>query len=170
MIIMFYLFIALAALSSLGILFIRNVFYAALLLLVCLVAIAGLYILAFAEFLAVTQILIYAGGILVLIIFGIMLTSKLSGVPLVASNKKWFAGSLVGVTLFYLLINFLRHENFFQQDITYDGQEKWKPVNLIGIDFMTGYLLPFEVAGVLLLIALIGAAVTASFKDNQFVK
>lgn len=170
MMVVFYLFIALAALSSLGILFIRNVFHAALLLLVCLLAIAGLYVLAFAEFLAVTQILIYAGGILVVIIFGIMLTSKLSGIPLIVTNKKWFAGALVGVPLFYLLINFLRHENFFQHDLSYDVQGNWNPVNLIGIDFMTNYLLPFEVAGVLLLVTLIGAAVTASFKDNQPVK
>jgi NADH-quinone oxidoreductase subunit J len=52
-------------------------FHGALLLITCLLALAGIYVIAFAEFVAVTQILVYAGGILVVIIFGIMLTTNL---------------------------------------------------------------------------------------------
>ncbi|HPH47169.1 MAG TPA: NADH-quinone oxidoreductase subunit J, partial [Chryseolinea sp.] len=62
----FYFLEAVAALSAISIIFIRNVFYGALLLITCLLALAGIYVLAFAEFIAVTQILIYAGGILVI--------------------------------------------------------------------------------------------------------
>ena len=165
--IIFYLFIVLAALSSVGILVIRNVFHGALLLLVCLLAIAGLYILMFAEFVAVTQILIYAGGILVVIIFGIMLTTKFSGKPLVVNNNKWLAGLMVGGPVFYLLTNFYYQQNFIEPNAGNSIIRKWNSVNIIGVNFMTDYLLPFEVAGVLLLIALIGAAVTASFKHNE---
>src|SRR6188768_2149670 len=93
---LFYSLEVLAFASALCILFTKNVFYAALLLIICLLSIAGIYIMANAEFLAVTQILIYAGGVLVLIIFGVMLTTRISGKPLVVKNDNWFAGSLVG--------------------------------------------------------------------------
>ena len=76
---MFYFFEAFAAISAIALIFIKNVFYGALLLIICLLCLAGIYIMAFAEFIAVTQILVYAGGILVVIIFGIMLTTKISG-------------------------------------------------------------------------------------------
>ena len=70
---LFYFFEAVAAISSIALVFIRNVFYGALLLISCLLALAGIYVLAFAEFIAVTQIMVYAGGILVVIILGIKL-------------------------------------------------------------------------------------------------
>src|SRR5207253_2250665 len=77
--IVYYFFLFLAAGSALGILFIKNVFKGALLLLICLLSIASLYVFMFAEFVAVTQIMIYAGGVVIVIIFGIMLTTRLSG-------------------------------------------------------------------------------------------
>ena len=64
----FYFFETVAALSAISLIFIRSVFYGALLVIVCLLAVAGIFVLAFAEFLAVTQILVYAGGILVVIL------------------------------------------------------------------------------------------------------
>ena len=90
----FYFFEAVAALSAISLIFIRNVFYGALLLIICLLALAGIFVLAFAEFIAVTQILVYAGGILVVILFGIMLTTKISGKPLVVEHNNKFSGSL----------------------------------------------------------------------------
>lgn len=164
---LFYVFIVMAGLSSFGILVIRNVFHGALLLLACLLAVAGLYVLLFAELLAVTQILVYAGGILVVIIFGIMLTTKLSGKPLVVTDNKWLAGAMVGVPLFYLLANFILHEKLATPTPDAPTDRKWSSINSIGIDFMTDYLLPFEIAGLLLLIALVGAAVMASFRKNE---
>jgi NADH-quinone oxidoreductase subunit J len=102
MMILFYMFVVLTGVSALGILFIKNVFHAALLLLVSLLSIAGIYIINFAELVAVTQILIYAGGILILLIFGIMLTSRLSGKPLIVTNNRWAEGVLVGIPLLIL--------------------------------------------------------------------
>ncbi len=109
---MFYFFEVVAAISAISIIFIRHVFQGALLFIVCLVAIAGIYVLAFAEFIAVVQILVYAGGILVLIIFGIMLTSKISGKPLVVTNSNLFAGILVGFFFATLLISLFAKEVF----------------------------------------------------------
>ena len=101
---LFYIFEAVAALSSIALIFIRNVFYGALFFIACLLALAGIYVLAFAEFIAVTQILVYAGGILVVIIFGIMLTTKISGKPLVVEHAYDFQGPWQDILFFALLV------------------------------------------------------------------
>src|SRR5687767_9782869 len=95
--ILFYFFMLLAAISAGAIVFSKNVFKSALFLLICLLSIAALYVLSFAEFLAVAQVLIYAGGILVIIIFGIMLTTRISGRPLVVENTNIFSGAIAGI-------------------------------------------------------------------------
>ena len=158
---MFYFFEALAAISAIGMLFIRNVFYGALLLIVCLLSIAGIYILSFAEFIAVTQILVYAGGILVIIIFGIMLTTKISGKPLKVESQNWFAASLAGAFFFFLLVNLFLNEPF-SVDAPSTSAVNNNTVHTIGILLLTDFILPFEIAGILLLVTLVGAAITAS--------
>ncbi len=162
---MFYFFEISAAIAALSLLFIRNVFYGALLLIVCLLSIAGIYILSFAEFIAVTQILVYAGGILVVIIFGIMLTSKIADKPLLVENKNWFAALLIGGFFFILLINLFSQEVFTPKPM--EAITSGNTFNTIGILLMTDFVLPFEIAGVLLLISLVGAAVTASINKEK---
>lgn len=157
----FYAFEILAAVSAVSILFVKNVFYGALLLIICLLCLAGIYVISHAEFVAVTQILIYAGGVLVLIIFGVMLTTRISGKPLVVKNHNWFAGSLVGLS-FVLLLTKLFSETIFYSSNAISVEQHYTSINTIGILLMTDYMFPFEVAGILLLIALIGAAVVAS--------
>lgn len=158
---LFYGLEILAALSAIAILFTKNVFYGALLLITCLLAIAGIYIIAHAEFLAATQILIYAGGVLVLIIFGVMLTSKISGKPLVVENKNWMAGSLVGLFFLVTLSKLFSETTFYGNDMV-AKPSKYTSINQIGILFSTDYVLPFELTGILLLVVLIAAAVVAS--------
>lgn len=158
---MFYFFEAVAALSAVGLALVRNVFYGALLLGVCLLALAGIYVLAFAEFIAVTQILIYAGGILVVIIFGIMLTTKISQKPLVVEHSYILSGILVGTGCFCLLVFVLSKESFVSPK-TFVAPPSVNSVQTIGVSLFSKYMLPFEIAGVLLLIALIGASVLAS--------
>lgn len=153
-----WFFIVTTALSAVVILFSKNVFKAALMLLICLLSIAALYILANAEFIGVTQILIYAGGILVLVLFGIMLTSKLSGKPLKVSNDNLFSATLMGATVFGMLVLFFQNY-LVLNEVTLPSQS----VQNIGISLMTDFSLPFELAGILLLVALIGAAVITSF-------
>ncbi len=156
----FYFFEISAALSAVALIFIRNVFYGALLLIICLLALAGIYVLAFAEFIAVTQILVYAGGILVVIIFGIMLTTKISGKPLVVEHMYQFSGALVGLSFFALLIYSISSEASFTASEVL--QRQYNSVSRIGIDLMSEFVLPFEIAGLLLLVALVGASVTAA--------
>jgi NADH:ubiquinone oxidoreductase subunit 6 (subunit J) len=161
----FYFFMVLAALAALGVLLTKNVFYGALLTIVCLLALAGIYILAYAEFVAIAQILIYAGGILVVILFGIMLTSRISGKPLVVTNRNVFAGSLAAVLLFLLLT-----KAFQGMTLPYPSMNLPAPnpagITQVGVNLMTVFVLPFEIAGILLLVALIGAAVTATAKPT----
>jgi NADH-quinone oxidoreductase subunit J len=156
-----YGFEVLAGLAALGILFVKNVFHAALLLIICLLALAGIFILYNAEFIAVTQILIYAGGVLVLIIFGVMLTSRMTGKQLIVKNQYVFGASFISLFQATLLIMLFSEQNFYQQANT--GKiSSHNSIHQIGISLMSDYALAFEVLGVLLLAALLGAAVTAS--------
>jgi NADH-quinone oxidoreductase subunit J len=162
---MFYFFEVLAVIAAFGVLFTRNIFYGALFLIVCLLSIAGIYILSFAEFIAVTQILVYAGGILVVIIFGIMLTTKISGKPLLVTSRNWFAAVITGSFFFGLLIRLFSMETF--PTTAPIQQISSNTLQTFGTLLLTNFLLPFEIAGVLLLLALIGAAVTASTSKHK---
>lgn len=162
--ILFYAFEALAALSSIALIFVRNVFHGALLLITCLLALAGIYVIAFAEFIAVTQILVYAGGILVVIIFGIMLTTKLSGKPLMIEHAYGFSGTLAGILFLAVFVYFISIESF---DSGKSVSVPLKEITTIGVGLMTEFVLPFEVAGILLLVALIGAAIIASSTNTK---
>lgn len=158
--IMLYLLEAVAALAALGILLVRNVFHAALLLIVCLLALAGIFILYHAEFIAVTQILIYAGGVLVLITFGVMLTSRITGKPLAVKNQYVLSASLISLFFAALLILLFSRQDFYQSE---SGKFlAQNPIPQIGISLMSDYVLVFEVTGILLLVTLLGAAVAAT--------
>jgi NADH-quinone oxidoreductase subunit J len=156
---MLFTFEGIAAISAAGLLLIRNVFHGVLLLMVSLLAIAGIYVLCFAEFVAVTQVLIYAGGVLVLIIFGIMLTMRVSDRPLVVEHTFVLSGILSGLLLFGLLAYSLS----LWQSVPIGIQGAGPEAPDIGIALMTSFVLPFEVAGLLLLTALVGAAIISSF-------
>jgi NADH:ubiquinone oxidoreductase subunit 6 (subunit J) len=162
-VIVFYFFVLTALISALGILLSRHVFKSALMLLSCLLSIAALYVLSFAEFVAVTQILIYAGGVTVLIIFGIMLTTTLSGKPLEVENTNIFLGVSLSILLAGILINLFLKEEIFAQN----QRAITSTIPDIGVELMTTFSLPFEVSGILLLIALVGASVLTSFLKEK---
>jgi NADH-quinone oxidoreductase subunit J len=143
--------------------FTRNVFYGALLLITTLLSVAGLYVLSFAEFVAVTQIMVYAGGVLVLIIFGIMLTARLGEKPLTVGHGNLFSATLLCAALFVILVAFLK----FPEGALSNPHPEEDFIRTIGLNLMTDYLLPFEIAAVLLLASLIGAAVIASNKSRE---
>lgn len=163
-IILLYTFLILAGGSALGVLLVKNIFYAALLLIACLLSIAGIFILSYAEFLAATQIMIYAGGILVLIIFGLMLTAKISGKPLQVASYNKVAGALVALVFFAMLLFYFSALGF---NPSVDVQQVNSPIQTVGILLMTDYALPFEVSGILLLTSLVGAAITASSLSSK---
>jgi NADH:ubiquinone oxidoreductase subunit 6 (subunit J) len=155
----FYFFVITAATAAIGIVFSKNVFKGALWLLVCLLSVAALFILSFAEFVAITQILIYAGGVLVIILFGIMFTSKLAAKPLRVENTNLFGGTLLSLFLFGMLFKLI----FVNMPYTKTYRPLPHSIQSTGISLMTDYSLPFEVVGILLLVTLIGASVVAAF-------
>ena len=154
--ILFYFFIFLSGASALAILFSKNVFKSAMFLLVSLLSVAALYALSFAELLAVAQILIYAGGITVLIVFGIMLTTRISGKPLVVHNTHIVSGGMAAIAMLWLMVRYL-------PDIVTHGTALGPhDISTTALILFGRYSLPFEIAGLLLLMALIGAAVITS--------
>jgi NADH-quinone oxidoreductase subunit J len=159
----FFVFALITLLSAFIVVFARNIMYAAFALLFTFFGVAGLYVLLQADFLAVTQILIYVGGILVLLLFGVMLTNKVVNVEIKTGTLQTVpalilvavvAGSLAG--LFYSM---WRGAGI--------PQEAARPTTkILGELLMTSYLLPFEIASVILLVALVGAAMTARRNRN----
>jgi NADH-quinone oxidoreductase subunit J len=128
-------------------------------------SVAGLYVLAWAEFVAVTQILIYAGGILVLILFGIMLTAKMGKRAMLVQHANEFSGAIVAIGFVGLMVYALKGQ-FDSTSLKNASLTKSDTIETIGGNLMTTFLLPFEIAGILLLAALIGAAVIASHKSK----
>ncbi len=158
-IILFYAFGLVAGLSALAILLTRNVFHAALYLLACLLAVAALYVMSYAELLAVAQIVIYAGGVLVVILFAIMLTTRISGKALVVTNTNMFSGALAAGIILCFLVYFI--PGSFTMTSPSSGLQEGN-ITSVGINLLTYYALPFEMSGLILLVALVGAAIATS--------
>ena len=133
----------------------NQLLYSAVALLFTLFGIAGLYVFLWADFIAGVQLLVYIGGILVLIIFGIMLTNRISSVRLSQTNVQQGVGGVVSIWLFILVALVISKTQWIQ----IPAEEPVSTVREIGILLLTKYLLPFEAISLLLLGALIGAAV-----------
>ncbi|WKN45558.1 NADH-quinone oxidoreductase subunit J family protein [Tunicatimonas pelagia] len=161
-IIAFYAFAGLVVLSAIVILFTRNVLYAAFSLLLTFLGISAVYVLAGADFLAVMQILVYVGGVLVLLVFGVMLTNQVAGKSVRTQHHNQFWGLLIGGALFFLLaqaIWFIDMSSLVWLQTAKTVQAS--TVSTLGIQLMSDFILPFELTAVLLLVALIGAAYVA---------
>ena len=152
-----FLFILLASLilgGALGVVLTRNVVHAALALLLSLFAVAGVYLVLFAEFLALVQVLIYGGAIIIVLLFAIMLTRG-SEYPRISNNRQWplaavAALGVLGVLIPSFLINSL------------DDTEAQSPVfSDLANSLFTRWAIPFEIASLVLLVALIGAIIIA---------
>jgi NADH-quinone oxidoreductase subunit J len=153
----FYFFALMTVVSGALVVFLRNIVYAAFSLLLTFIGVAGLYVFMGADFLAATQILLYVGGILVLIIFGVMLTRKVMDVEIKVTTVNFFKGLVLSAIFLVILISVVLKTEWMSSEMPFS-----KPTTqTIGTLFMTDYLLPFEVASVLLLGALIGAALLA---------
>ena len=159
----FYFFMVLAAASGFGILLSKNVFRSAILLLVCLLSVAALYVLSFAEFLAAAQVMIYAGGVIIVIIFAVMLTAKTSDTAMKVTNRNIVTGVGLSAVLFFLLVYSISADTFRPAPI----EERGDSVARTGVSLMTNFLLPFEISGVLLLVVLIGAASLVSMNKQD---
>ncbi|WP_299455717.1 NADH-quinone oxidoreductase subunit J [uncultured Microscilla sp.] len=187
--IVFFGFVTLIGISALVLLGTRKVLYAAFSLLLILLGISALYVFAGADFLAVTQIIIYVGGILVLLLFGIMLTNRppqnlsirfsnpfqqdeTSDVQPVTKTRNNLAGIVLGLGLLAILVFAIYKANLGQmpwikQAVQNQQVIKQSTVQGLGIQLMTQYVLVFEVIAVLLMVALLGAVLIAGRTEKK---
>jgi len=156
----FAVFALVALVGSLGVVLSRNAVHSALFLLLNFVAIAMMYILLQAQFLAMAQLLVYAGAIVVLFIFVVMLIGNETMGDFVARERptlRWIA--LVLVFLFGIAMVYVA---FFAPSGTPAGAPGFGSVESVGKVLLSRYVLPFELASVILLAAMIGAIVLAA--------
>ncbi len=156
--VVFYLFALVTVISACIVVFSRNIIYAAFSLLFTFFGVAGLYVLLRADFLAVTQVLIYVGGILVLLLFGVMLTNKVISVDMKTGTLHAVPAMVLAAIVFGSLAAV-----FYAtwSTVAAPAPTLQTTTRSIGELLMTRYALPFEVASVILLTALIGAAFMA---------
>lgn len=163
--IFFYLFTVFIVTAAVAVVATRNVVRAALYLAMVFAGVVGIYILLAAEFVATTQILVYIGAIMVLVLFGIMLTRARIGVESDLTHKHWWGAALIAVALFAVMAYSLTDsvEDAALDPETMMGQNTVNGSNTATIsdEIFSVYLIPFEAVSVLLLASLVGAIVIA---------
>ncbi len=168
--IVFILSALLTVLSALMVVFTRHIMYSAIYLLGSLIGVAGLYLTLGADVLAATQLLVYVGGVVIIMVFAIMLTGgqdfmknvkfSLAQVPFMGNLRTYlwggFAAIVLGSILVKLMSNIVMKFSSSAEVLSYQST-----VEVLGKQLVTEHVLVFEIASILLLGALIGAATIA---------
>ena len=147
--------------SALAVVLTKNLFHSVLWLALALTGTAGVFLLLDAEFLAAVQILLYAGGVVTVVVFAIVVTERLVGTRLSQTNRHVVRGAFGAAVLLAIVVNWIRKSpdalrpSIGDSDIT----------RVLGSTLLTQFALPFELLGVLLLVALIGASYFARPED-----
>jgi NADH-quinone oxidoreductase subunit J len=155
--VLFWIFALMAAGSALGVAISRNIVRTAVFLLFTLTGVAGLYFLLSAEFLAAVQLVVYAGGTLILIVFGVMLTSKSPFSRFDPKIGEVVIASSFILVLFFAMVLAIRS----LPDKAEPAAQGGYPMAQLGQVLLGDFLVPFEVVSVLLLVVMIGAAYLA---------
>jgi NADH-quinone oxidoreductase subunit J len=163
--IVFYFFATLAMISAVLVVTRRNIVQSAIFLITALLATAGIFLQLHAEFLFIVQVILYAGGIMVLFVFVIMLINLDVSLHQVQFNRQWWLGLVLALALGAQLTVAIA--------VGRSGLPLGEPVpasmlepstELVGKVLFGEYMLPFEIASILLLVAMIGAVVMAKKK------
>jgi NADH-quinone oxidoreductase subunit J len=155
--VLFYVFAGLSAASALAVVISRNIVRTAVFLLFTLVGVAGLYFLLNAEFLAAVQLVVYAGGTLILIIFGVMLTSKSPFSRFEPKAGEVVIAISIASIIFFALVLAITRTKFATNATDFTAY----PIDKLGQTLLGDFLVPFEIVSVLLLVVMIGAAYLA---------
>jgi NADH-quinone oxidoreductase subunit J len=155
--VLFYIFAIMSGGSALAVVVSRNIVRMAVALLFTLMGVAGLYFLLSAEFLAAVQLVVYAGGTLILIIFGVMLTSKSPFSRFGPKIGEVVLAVSIAIILLFALTMGITRTVFADEPIEMTSY----PMDRLGQVLLGDYLVPFEVVSVLLLAVMIGAAYLA---------
>jgi len=156
----FYLLALTAIVSAISVITRRNPVHAALSLIVTLLALAGLYLMLYAPFVAGVQIVLYAGGIMVLFLFVIMLVNLERNIREYQWNRQWMVGTIAALVLGGLLL-FVYRRGYDIFPNAYARLPEAENTQQVGIWLYGNYMLPFEIASLLLLVAIVGAVVMA---------
>ncbi len=158
--IIFIYFAVVIVLSAVLMITRRNPIHSVLFMLLLFFHIAGVFVLLNAEFLAAVQLIVYAGAILILYLFVVMLLNVDKESTARRANKYWPVAAGFGVVIAAEIILLIVRGKFFA-----DAGQLMKPgfgsVNALGVELYTNYLVPFEIASVILLVGLIGAVMLA---------
>jgi NADH-quinone oxidoreductase subunit J len=150
----FYLFAAITLISAFFVVTIRNIVYSAFFLLFTFFGVAGIYVILGADFVAMVQLIVYVGGIVILMLFGVMLTNKITNVA-IRSGSSQVIPAAIGVGMFAgILVATLTNTPWRK----FDTSPLMPTTQSIGVMLISEYGVVFELLGILLLIALIGAA------------
>lgn len=160
---LFWIFAILGIAGGMGLLFNRNPVYAALSLILNFFSIAGLYLSLQAEFIAIIQVLVYAGAIMVLFLFVIMLLNLSDEQGVTQFDVKRGLAFILGLGFLAEMLFVFRSfsDNAFADENGHLSDFDFGKAEPIGEQLMTNFLLPFEMISVVLLAALIGAIVIA---------
>jgi NADH-quinone oxidoreductase subunit J len=161
--IVFYVIAALAVGGALGVVLMRSTVYAALFLILALLAVAGIYVLLASEFLALVQILIYGGAVTVLLLFALMLT-RTGDLPETMVGAQWPLAAVTCTVLFALLAIASGTSDWPGDAV---GAIVAVPFTTVGDALFQQWAAPFEIASLVLLVALIGAIVIAQQEEGE---
>ena len=156
---LFGLLSTLTLIGGLGVVTTRNVVHAALFLLLSLLSVAGVYLILLAEFLALVQVLIYGGAIIIVVLFAIMLTRS-SEYPNISDNPQWPLALVAAIALAGVLAA------AFWLGSPGGTKAQPPPFAELGNSLFTRWAIPFEIASLVLLVALIGALIIARFDSG----
>ena len=170
----FLLFALIAGCSAVAVVISGNIVRMACYLVVSLGAVAGLFFLAGADFLGAMQLMVYVGGTMVLLIFGVMLTARGPFVSMKTAGGQWLMAVIIGGSLLAVLVQTAVSVHAWnrppqQSAIAANATAEQLGFGLLGVrvdktdpdDGKAGYLLPFEIVSVHLLVVLVGAAYLA---------
>ena len=150
--VLFYAAGALTLGGALAVVLTRNIVYAAFALLASLMGVAGVFLIAFAEFLALVQVLIYGGAIVIVILFSLMLT-RIEDFRVLSDNRQWPFAALAALGVFALLAAAIVGTS------VRTAERRSVDFETLGETLFVQWAVPFEVASLVLLVALIGAIV-----------
>jgi NADH-quinone oxidoreductase subunit J len=139
--------------SSLAVVLTRNLFHSVLYLALSLTATAGLFLSLDSEFLAAVQLLLYAGGVVTIAVFAIVVTDRLVGDRITQTSRQLLTGFILSGALLVALLVVFRRAPLTVPRPAVEGDL----TRAIGESLLTSYVLPFELLAVLLLVALLGA-------------
>jgi NADH:ubiquinone oxidoreductase subunit 6 (subunit J) len=147
--------------SALAVVLSKNLFHSVLWLALALTGTAGVFLLLEAEFLAAVQLLLYAGGIVTIVVFAIVVTERLVGERITQTNRRITAGAVTSLALIALVVNAITRQPLAttREPLTADL------TRTIGESVLTRFVLPFELLGVLMLAAMLGAVYFARPED-----